>query len=427
MRIPRLPSLLNYLLRVACVLPVPILLGGWGMDGKMSTMEVDGPVARTQLDLFMVTFWVTGFIFVCVAAVLAYATIKFRARSSADEHAEPPPQGHGNPVIEIGLIVVSVLMLVIIAVPTLKAIWSTYDVPESNKENAIVIKATGYQWWFKFEYSGYRANLPGGAEMPLITANEFVIPVDTPIRIDLRTVDVIHSLWLPKLAGKVDMIPNRGNHLWLQADKPGYYWGQCAEFCGESHSMMRFRAIVLEKEEFAKWAAHQAELARTVDAATATAAAPAPETPKVQFASYNRSALTAHTGDMIDVWKNMQQAPDSENPSLVAEGREAFKNKGCISCHMVRGHEGVGSEGPDLTRVGARSTIAAGLLDNTPENLKQWVLHPNDIKPGNGMFYGRNMPGYMSRPDPQVNEWVPNIEVTDTDADALVAYLRSLR
>jgi cytochrome c oxidase subunit 2 len=134
MRIPRLPSLLNYLLRVACVLPVPILLGGWGMDGKMSTMEVDGPVARTQLDLFMVTFWVTGFIFVCVAAVLAYATIKFRARSSADEHAEPPPQGHGNPVIEIGLIVVSVLMLVIIAVPTLKAIWSTYDVPESNKE-----------------------------------------------------------------------------------------------------------------------------------------------------------------------------------------------------------------------------------------------------------------------------------------------------
>ena len=122
MRLPRLPALLKCFLRAACLLPLPILLGGWGMDGKMTTMKVDGPVAQTQLDVFMVTFWVTGFIFVCVAAVLAYATIKFRARSSADEHAEPPPQGHGNPVVEIGLIVASVLMLVIIAVPTLKAI-----------------------------------------------------------------------------------------------------------------------------------------------------------------------------------------------------------------------------------------------------------------------------------------------------------------
>ena len=392
------------------------------MDGKMSTIEVDGPVARTQLDVFMVTFWVTGFIFVCVAAVLAYATIKFRARSSAEEHAEPPPQGHGNPVIEIGLIVVSVLMLVIIAVPTLKAIWSTHDVADDDREAALTIRATGYQWWFKFEYAAHRAQLPGGTEMPLVTANELVIPVDTPIRIELRTVDVIHSLWLPKLAGKVDMIPNRGNHLWLLAEKTGYYWGQCAEFCGESHSMMRFRTIVLSKEEFAKWTAHQAELARTVDAATATAAAP--EAPKVQFASFKKSALTAHTGEMFDVWQEMQATPADEDPALIAQGRDAFSKKGCVSCHMVRGHEGVGSIGPDLTRVGARTTIAAGLLDNTPENLKQWVLHPNDIKPGNHMFYGRQMPGYLRR---EGDAWVTNIEVNDSEADALVAYLRSLR
>ena len=424
MRQPRLPALLNYLLKAACLLPLPILLGGWGMDGKMSTIEVDGPVARTQLDVFMVTFWVTGFIFVCVASVLAYATIKFRARSSDDEHAEPPPQGHGNPLVEIGLIVVSVLMLVVIAVPTLKAIWATYDVPEADREAAMTIKATGYQWWFKFEYADHRANLPGGAEMPLVTANEFVIPVDTPIRIELRTVDVIHSLWLPKLAGKVDMIPNRGNHLWLLAEKTGYYWGQCAEFCGESHSMMRFRAVVLSKEEFAKWAAHQSELARTVDAATATASTPSPGAPKVQFASYKKSELTAHKGEMFDVWQGMQAPPGSEDAALIAQGRDVFSKKGCISCHTVRGHEGIGIVGPDLTRVGSRTTIAAGLLDNTPENLKQWVMHPNDIKPGNNMYYGRQMPGYMRLAE---KGWETNFEVNDSEADALVAYLRSLR
>jgi cytochrome c oxidase subunit 2 len=315
-------------------------------------------------------------------------------------------------------------MLVIIAVPTLKAIWTTHDVADDDREAAMTIRATGYQWWFKFEYPDLRANLPGGNEMPLVTANEFVIPVDTPIRIELRTVDVIHSLWLPKLAGKVDMIPNRGNHLWLLAEKTGYYWGQCAEFCGESHSMMRFRAIVLSKEDFAKWAENQAQLARSPDEG-ATAAAPAAEAPKVQFASYKKSALTAHTGEMFDVWKEMQAAPGTEDAALIAKGRETFRAKGCVSCHSVRGHEGVGITGPDLTRIGARTTIAAGLLDNTPENLKQWVLHPNDIKPGNYMYYGRLMPGYKVRD--ASGEWVTNFEVNDSEADALVAYLRSLR
>lgn len=424
MRKTHLPAIANYFLRVACLLPLPLLLGGWGLDGKMSTMYADGPVAQTQLDVFMVTLWVTGIIFVLVGGVLAYATIKFKARSSADEHAEPPPQGHGNPIVEISLIVVSVLMLVIIAIPTMKAIWSTMEVPEHHQEGLMTVKATGHQWWFKFEYAGHNADLPGGTQMPLTTANELVIPVNTPVRIDLRSVDVIHSLWVPKLAGKVDMIPNRGNYLWLMADKPGYYWGQCAEFCGESHSMMRFRTIVLSKEEFAKWAENQAQLARTVtpDAAVAATATPAPT---VEFASYKKSGLTAHKGEMFDVWHQMQATPESEDGVLIDRGRLLFKEKACITCHTVRGHEGAGIAGPDLTRFGSRTTLAAGVLDNTPANLKQWLLHPNDIKPGNNMYFGRQMPGYM-RLD-ENNKWVKNIEVNDEEADALVAYLRSLR
>ena len=120
-------------------------LNFWQMDGHQSTISVAGPVAREQLEIFYVTCWVSLAIFVLVASVLAYATIKFRARSEADEHAEPPPQGHGNPLIELGLIGASVLALVIIAVPTLRGIWSTYDVPEAERANAYEVTGVGWQ------------------------------------------------------------------------------------------------------------------------------------------------------------------------------------------------------------------------------------------------------------------------------------------
>src|SRR5436305_8772695 len=153
--------------RFAVAFAAVLLFGGcdlnfWRMDGHQSSIVVDGPVARSQRDLFYVTCWVTFVIFVLVGGVLAYATLKFRARSEAEEHAEPPPQGHGNPLIELGLIGASVLALVIIAIPTLKAIWYTYEVPGADtreKAEAMIksgevyeITATGYQWWFRFEY-----------------------------------------------------------------------------------------------------------------------------------------------------------------------------------------------------------------------------------------------------------------------------------
>ena len=137
---------------------------------------MQGPVAREQLKLFYVTCWVTLVIFIIVACVLAYATVKFRARTEADEHAEPPPQGHGNPLVEVGLIGGSVLALVIIAIPTLKAIWYTYDVPVESKADSYEVTATGYQWWFKFVYPSEQ--IPGAGT--LTTGNELVIPARPP-------------------------------------------------------------------------------------------------------------------------------------------------------------------------------------------------------------------------------------------------------
>lgn len=384
------------------------------MDGHQSTIKVEGVVAREQLELFYVTCWVSLVIFLIVGAVLAYATFKFRARSEADEHAEPPPQGHGNPLIELGLIGASVLALVIIAVPTLRGIWSTYDVPEADRKDVYEVTGTGYQWWFKFEYPSELAPINDqGAKAPLITGNELVIPAGRPIRIQLRTVDVIHSFWVPKLAGKVDMIPNRANHIYLKADKPGYYWGQCAEYCGDSHAVMRFRVIALEPKRFAQWVQDQSEMARTRQATAADA-----NRPKAQFASL-RNFKTNEAGitdkfdiDPLQAWEAKQLPEKNEDAALIAKGRELFTTKTCMACHAVRGHGAAGVTAPDLTHIGSRTTIAAGLLENNSDQLRRWIRDPGSVKPGNKM----------------AKAYIDNkITISDEEQVALVAYLESLK
>jgi cytochrome c oxidase subunit 2 len=177
MRLPSLPSNLVRWSRTAFAVGCLALLSGcdlnfWRMDGHQTTMVTAGPVAKSQLEVFYVTCWVTLVIFVLVGAVLAYATFKFKAKSEADEHAEPPPQGHGNPLIELSLIGASIFALVIIAVPTLKAIWFTYEPPAEQKENIYEVTATGYQWWFKFEYP-MRADRRRPARSSRVTSSSF--------------------------------------------------------------------------------------------------------------------------------------------------------------------------------------------------------------------------------------------------------------
>lgn len=406
---------------------------GWAnLHGPQSTFDTAGPVARTQLDLFKVTLYVTTGIFVVVGLVLAYAQIKFRARSEADEHAEPPPQGHGNPLVEIGLIAASVVLLVIIAIPTVRGIWYTHDVPESEKGNAIDVTAIGYQWWFKFEYNGETVQLPTGGEATLVTANELVVPAGTPIRIHLRTVDVIHSFWVPKLAGKVDMIPNRGNFLWLKADHPGYYFGQCAEYCGESHAIMRFRVIALPVHEYVKWLDAQRQGARNV---TATALLRESGEIRAKFASLPATGpsavLAGNTADPFAAWKEKQHPAAGEEVALIAKGKDLFAEKTCLNCHTIRGHASKsgspygGITAPDLTHVGSRTSIAAGVLENSSERMADWLRRPEYYKPGNKMVHGiGGMAGYFKYEDGKAT---PNIVLHEDEIHALVAYLQSLK
>ncbi len=383
-----------------------LLLSGCDMSGPQSTMQVEGPVARMQVEVFYVTLWVTGFIFLTVGGALAYTQIRFRARKG-DDDSVPPPQSHGHPLVEIGLIVASTLLLVVIAIPTVKGIAYQTDTPD--RENALVVRAIGYQWWFKFEYP----------DLGIVTGNEMVIPTNRPIHIELRTIDVIHSFWVPRLAGKVDLIPNRANHMWFLAERANYYWGQCAEFCGESHAYMKFRVISLEPAAFSEWEARQRAEARNVDPAVALDA----DAPRLRFASLETSGPEgiAAAESPFEYWLSRQVEPErgAEDGALVSRGKELFSTKTCASCHTVRGHLGsrgdpyLGISGPDLTHFGSRTTVAAGMLDNTPANLAKWIQHPERVKPGNIMWKTGYLPTGLS--------------IADDEAEALVAYLHSLK
>ncbi len=384
------------------------------MNGHQSTIDIAGPVALEQRKIFYLTCVVTLVIFVLVGSTLAYTTIKFRARKGEEVRGDLPEQSHGNPFVEMSLIGASIAALVVIAVPTLKGIWYDYDVPAANRANAFYVTATGAQWWFKFEYP--KEQIPGFG--PLTTANELVIPAGRPIHIDLRSFDVMHSFWVPQLAGKVDMIPNRANFLWLEAAHPGYYWGQCAEFCGASHALMRFRVIALDQKDFYQWLDNHMGPARNVPV-PATAAA---ERPRARFASYQKfrpNQFGFTPGDELDVspldaWRAKQFPEKDEDPVLIARGRELFRTKTCFTCHVVRGQQIGGSPAyPDLTHVGARTTIAGGLLENNAAELRRWIDNPSLVKPGNMMWEKGYIPNH--------------IHLTSGDETALVAYLQSLK
>ena len=220
-------------------------------------------------------------------------------------------------------------------------------------EDPLRIAVIGEQWWWRVRY------LDAAGETALVTANEIRIPTGQPIEFILTTNDVIHSFWAPSLGGKLDMIPGRENRIVLEASRPGIYRGQCAEYCGGPHAIMAFYVVAHEPEEFERWLAAQRE-----------------------------------------------PAPPPEGDTLV-RGQEVFLENGCGACHTIRGTKASGEIGPDLTHVGSRLSLGAGWLDNNPGTLSAWIVHNQEIKPGNFM------PAYEILSGP--------------DLTALSAYLESLK
>jgi cytochrome c oxidase subunit 2 len=412
-----------------------LLISGCNLNTRMSTFTAKGPVAETQLNLFMLTVWVTGFIFLAVGGVYVYVVIRFRDKKDGNDSI--PSQGHGNPLVELSLIGVSILLLVIIAVPTLQGIWYTHDVPddessllgswytngdlsEADAKEPFIIRAIGYRWWWEFEYP----------QLGITTANEMVMPAGRPIHIELRSVDVIHSFWLPKIAGKVDLIPGRSNSMWIQAGdtidawakKVGfegtesdrqvayeqyledeiydYYYGQCAEYCGDSHARMLFRAHVVKDEDFYAWVNRM-----------------------------NEGHTEAPEGMTWDDWyATYDETPEVLN-SDIHEGLKLFMGRAkCATCHAVKGNpRAVGVAGPSLTYLAERHSIAAGWLnhrneDNTVDseaqlaNFIKWIKHTDEVKPGNLMWKAKG--AGIGELDPLLN---------DEEIRKISLYLQSLQ
>jgi cytochrome c oxidase subunit 2 len=234
---------------------------------------------------------------------------------------------HGHRTLEIAWTAAPALILTIIAIPTVGLIFqSSGDAPAG----ALQVTAIGHQWWFEFQYP----------DQKIVTANEMHIPVGQPVRVALQSADVIHSFWVPKLAGKRDMIPDHTNYIAFTPQKTATYFGQCAEFCGISHANMSFRVVVDTPADFAAWV------------------------------------------------KAQQQPPVAPSTAQQQAGAKAFQQVTCAGCHTIGGTAAPGLNGirgPDLTHIGDRSTIAAGLLPNTPADLDRWLANPQEVKPGNLM------------------------------------------
>ena len=335
-------------------------------EHSMSTFDTAGPVAKSQLNLLWLILWAAIFVFVVVEGVLIYAAVRFRRRPGQGD----PEQIHGNTRLEIAWTVVPALVLIVVAVPTIFTIFDNANPPPETK---LTIDAIGHQWWFEFRYPH-----PSNPDEEIVIANELHIPVGEPVSVRLDSVDVIHSFWIPKIAGKVDMIPNNDNTLWIQADREGDFYGQCAEFCGISHAHMRFRVIAQERPEFDRWLLRQA-------------------------------------GPMIEPAEPLR-----------VQGQALFKSSGCSACHALssvvkRPGEGSrlkripGRVGPNLTHFASRRQMVAGILDQTPENIRRWLEDPEKVKPGNT----------MAREAAVFND--PDKALTEPEISALVVFLRSLQ
>lgn len=236
----------------------------------------------------------------------------------------------------------------------------TASLTEPIRGDEMRIRVTGEMWWFRVQYLD-----PSGAVV-MEDANEIHIPVGRPVVLELESADVIHSFWVPHLSGKKDMIPGRRTLLRIEADRTGEFGGVCAEYCGRQHALMGFVAIAHEDGEFRDWYAKRNEiLAATGFSVTNTPSAPVSEQTPL-------AGTLTRTGG-------------SNGSSTELSGRELFMRSGCAACHRVAGTEANGLAGPDLTHVGSRQTLGAGILPNNRGTLIGWIGDSQSLKPGNRM------------------------------------------
>jgi len=272
----------------------------------------------TDLDsLFTTIFWWAVVVFLIVETLLLVVIVRYRARVGG----RLPKPVHGHTVLEIGWTLAPALILVFIAVPTMRTIFATAG---TGAEGALRVEVIGHQWWWEYRYP----------TLGISAMNELHLPVRIPVQLDMTSADVIHSFWVPALGGKRDLTQGRTNRIAFRADSTGEFHGQCAEFCGASHANMRLRVFVQTDTAFQAWVVQQRA---------------APATPA--------------------------------RGSLAERGQQVFRHSACIGCHTITGVSGA-KVGPELTHVGSRTTIAGALFPNTADYLRRWIANAPSLKPG---------------------------------------------
>ena len=308
-----------------------------------SVLDTASPNAREISKLFWL---VMGFSIFVMAIVTAFMIAGIVGGIRDRDHSVEPPQTHGNLKLEVAWTVIPLIILAILLVPTLSAIYQLDGF--AAPKDAIEINVVGRQFWWEMAYK----------DSGIITANEVVAPVGTPVKLNLASGDTMHSFWIPQVAGKTDLVPGNERTLWFTPDREGIFYGHCAEICGDSHANMRLRLIALSPKNYQAW-----------KAAAQKAAVP----PKAE---------------------------------LAVAGSQLFVSKGCVNCHAVNGVNTYNRTGPNLSFIGSRTSIAAGILANTPENMIRWLRYTDTVKPGVAM---------------------PNLGLSQEEAEQLTAYLESLK
>ncbi len=298
-----------------------VLLTGCN-QGELSVLDPKGPVAREQLFLINLSSGIMFFVLAVVSIIFIYVVIRYRERPG-DQGL--PKQNDGSTWLEVVWTVIPIILLIILAVPTVKMTISQGKMPE--KGTALEVDVTAYQYWWEFKYPEYG----------FVTGQEMHIPVGKKVHLKMTSKDVIHALWVPELAGKMDTNPGKITEMVIQADKPGTYKGKCTELCGASHALMDFKVIAHEQDDFDKWVAKM---------------------------------------------KN----PDSRAKNDIEKRGAEVLAQNCLGCHALEGggFATKGDTAPDLTNYGLRTQIA-GILDNNRENMARWLKNPQKLKPGNRM------------------------------------------
>ena len=306
-----------------------------------NALDPQSPLARAIYDLGIVSGIIFALIFIIVAGGIVYAILRFRARSGEPD----PKQIAGNKKVEVTWTVIPFLIVLLLFALTIQAM-NRVDPPPAPSADLVV---TGHQFWWQADY----------AASGVTTANEIHIPTGKPLSVRLESKDVLHEFWVPQLTRKMSNVPGQPNHIWLQADKPGTYIGQCSEFCGTQHAWMRILVVAEGPAQFEQWQQTQLRPA---------------------------------------------QVPTS---GAAVKGLEVFRTSTCINCHAINGVVGANSRvAPDLTHVASRRQLGAGILENTPANMRSWLKSPQHIKLGALM---------------------PDFSFTDEQLDQLSEYLSTLR